>query len=387
MLLAGTFIFMIASGGCGGSPDDEEAGFAGGSGTSADPWQIATAEQLENVRRHLNGHFILTADIDLASYEKWTPIGAFVPASEEDEEAPIMELTFTGVFDGGGHTISNITVNAPEDAGVGLFGCIAGDTGSISNLTVANANVTGMMLAAGVAGYGAGSTVKNVQLKGNGNTIAGFNMVGGIVGGGFCDIIDCKAQADVKLLGDSGQCVGVLAGGMEACDITGSSAEGTVTVAGTGNAGIGGLAGCAMESRNVLNCDSDVAITVGEDSMLIGGLLGYAGMGGGETTLISGCSATAAISAPGSAERIGGIVGGGFFMQAYREFRPEPGAIRVADCTASGSIGGGKIAGAIIGYAYSNSSAEGCTSDNMTINGGIGNMIGADETVPLDDLK
>jgi hypothetical protein len=93
------------------------------------------------------------------------------------------------------------------------------------------------------------------------------------------------------------------------------------------------------------------------------------------------------INAPDSTERIGGIVGGGFFTQTYREFRPEPGAIRVVNCAASGKINGGTIAGAIIGYAYSNSVAEGCTS-NITINGKTGDMIGAtSDTVSLDELK
>jgi hypothetical protein len=398
VFLMAAFVFMVASGGCGGSSNDEGAEFAGGSGTDADPWQIATAEQLESVRRHLGGHFILTSDIDLAAFENWEPIGAFVPVSDkpEDEETPALDLAFTGVFDGGGYKISNVRVSKPEGSGVGLFGCIAGDAVSISNLTVENVNAEGAMLVGGVVGYGAGGEIKNVKLAGDDNNIKGegsgimVGMVGGIVGGGFCDIAGCEAQANVTLAADGGQCIGVLAGGMETCNITDSSAKGSVIVDGNGNAGIGGLAGCALESQKILNCESDVTITIGESTMLAGGLLGYAGKGSGDPTLISGCSAAAAINAPGSAERIGGIVGGGFFMQAYREYPgfEEPGAIRVENCTTSGSIAGGKIAtGAIIGYAYSNSSAEGCAS-GMTINGVSGNLIGAtSETVSLDDLQ
>jgi hypothetical protein len=397
--------FVFASAGCGGSSDGGASNFAGGSGTSADPYQIATAEQLGNVRNHLYGNFVLTNDIDLASYENWEPIGAFVPISDkpEDAETPNLDLAFTGVFDGGGHKISNISINVPEGNGVGLFGCVT-NAGSISNLTVENVNVEGMMLVAGVVGYGAEGKVENVKLVGDNNNIKGSSsieggmvgMVGGIVGGGFCDIIGCEAQANVKLVVDSSQlsqCVGVLAGGMEDCDITGSSAKGSVIAEGSGIAGIGGLAGCAMASQKVQNCASDVTITVGANNMLIGGLLGYAGISeGGGQTLISDCIVSADIEAPNSAERVGGIVGGGFFVQMYSEYFPIPSAIRVTNCKTSGkiNINGGSVstAGTIIGYAYNNSSVDdaSCTSD-MTINGGSAKLIGATDTdVPLDNL-
>jgi hypothetical protein len=297
-------------------------------------------------------------------------------------------MTFTGVFDGAGHKISNIKINAPETGGVGLFGCVAGDAGSVSNLTVENANVRGLMAVAGVVGYGRGPRVRNVRLIGD-NDIEGGFLVGGIVGGGFCDIVDCEARADVTLYGDNSQGVGVLAGGMEACDIVDCSATGSVTVRGTGSMSIGGLAGCAHNSEVVRGCKSNVVITVGEGSMKIGGLLGHAGMEssvGSAPTLISDCSATAVITAPESAERIGGIVGGGFFSQMYREYRPEPGANRIVGCTTAGTINGGTITGTIIGYAYDNSTVEGCTS-TMTANGGT-NQIGATlDEISLDELK
>mgnify|MGYP004575916775 CR=1 FL=1 len=51
-----------------------ESGFAGGSGTREDPWQIASAEQLHRIRENLAGHYTLVADIDLSAYENWEPI-------------------------------------------------------------------------------------------------------------------------------------------------------------------------------------------------------------------------------------------------------------------------------------------------------------------------
>ena len=102
--------------------------FEGGSGTAEDPWQIATAEQLDRVRDDLTAHYILTADIDLSGYENWEPIGAFQSRSDapEDAEVPHPDYAFTGTFMGDGHTISNLTVASTAPMGAGLFGCASG---------------------------------------------------------------------------------------------------------------------------------------------------------------------------------------------------------------------------------------------------------------------
>ena len=88
--------------------------FAGGAGTAEDPWQIATAEQLDFIRNDLTAHYVLIDDIDLSGYENWMPIGAFQSLSDapEDAEIPHPDYAFTGTFDGAGHTISNLTVSS-----------------------------------------------------------------------------------------------------------------------------------------------------------------------------------------------------------------------------------------------------------------------------------
>ena len=66
-----------------------DSGFAGGSGTKEDPWQIDSAEQLNLIRENLAGHYVLIADIDLSGYENWEPIGAFQPRSDAPEDAEV----------------------------------------------------------------------------------------------------------------------------------------------------------------------------------------------------------------------------------------------------------------------------------------------------------
>ena len=78
--------------------------FAGGDGTEGNPYQVSTAEQLDNVRNYLDAYFIQTADIDLTEATAeggtfyndgsgWSPIGT-------NRNTP-----FAGSYDGGGHRI------------------------------------------------------------------------------------------------------------------------------------------------------------------------------------------------------------------------------------------------------------------------------------------
>lgn len=81
------------------------AQFAGGTGTAQNPWQVATADHLSNVRSYLDGHFIQTADIDLGvapwnDGAGWAALGQY------------SHLPFGGNYNGNGHTISGLYVNS-----------------------------------------------------------------------------------------------------------------------------------------------------------------------------------------------------------------------------------------------------------------------------------
>ena len=77
--------------------------FAGGQGTINNPYQIATAEQLDAVRYNLKSNFVLVNDIDLSEYENWEPIGGIKDVEAYDG--------FQGTFDGKGHTIKNLKMD------------------------------------------------------------------------------------------------------------------------------------------------------------------------------------------------------------------------------------------------------------------------------------
>ena len=232
-----------------GEGTKEDVQFAGGSGTAEDPWQIATAEQLDRVRDDLKAHYILTEDIDLSGYENWIPIGAFQSLSDapEDAEVPHPDYAFTGTFDGAGHTISNLTVSCEAPMGAGLFGCASGTesgAASIGHFTLKDVNVSGFYLVGGAVGLQFMScSVTDIHLVGE-NHLTGMQGIGGIVGTGFDLISDCSATADITVSGDDGACAGLIAGGttmssIKNCEVTG----GSITADGNATWGFGVLCG------------------------------------------------------------------------------------------------------------------------------------------------
>lgn len=88
--------------------------FAGGKGTKDDPYQIATAAQLNAVRTDLDAHYIQTKDISLAEYSNWEPIGTDNGAFSYEDTG------FCGNYNGNGHTISDLTIK--DNISVGSIG-------------------------------------------------------------------------------------------------------------------------------------------------------------------------------------------------------------------------------------------------------------------------
>lgn len=137
-------------------------------GTESNPYQITTAKQLQDINNDLSGCYVLTADIDLAQVD-FAPIGG-------DAETG----SFSGVFDGNGHSISNLNVFAGKYAG--LFGC---NEGVIKNVVLKDANVYGSRYVGGVVAentsYGTVSacTVQSGNIRSDGS-------VSGIYIGGIC---------------------------------------------------------------------------------------------------------------------------------------------------------------------------------------------------------
>ncbi len=144
---------------------------------------ISTPEDLVMFSDYVRGRgvtagitFRLTNDIDMSSVENFLPVGWLSNHS----------VPFSGTFDGAEHTISNLTVNQPGMKYVGLFGYVV--EGTITRLTVDNAEVVGVSYVGGIAGRVKKGTINGVAFNGT-VTAEGVwrqsdsaSYVGGLVG-------------------------------------------------------------------------------------------------------------------------------------------------------------------------------------------------------------
>ena len=150
-------------------------GFAAGTGTENDPYQINTAAELAYFAKSVNGgrwydreYIILKNNINLNDKE-WTPIGT--------DSNP-----FRGNFDGRNHTVTRMRISNSSADYVGLFGeCTRHNINSaIKNITVENSVITGKVHVGAIIGYAGEINIENCQSVGN--TVNGNNKVGGISG-------------------------------------------------------------------------------------------------------------------------------------------------------------------------------------------------------------
>ena len=166
----------------------------------------------------------LAADIDLTGID-WKPIN------------PSSRNPYTGTFDGGGHTITGLTVTGTNQY-EGMFGFIDSG-GKVQNVMLTEVNVTGGTNSGGVAGWSYGN-IENCSVSGS---VSGYFIAGGVVGaqaGGF--LTGCSSSATVN----AGYLAGGVAGGSDyGATLTGCYATGNVTLEGNnaGNNYAGGVMG------------------------------------------------------------------------------------------------------------------------------------------------
>ena len=162
-------------------------------------YTVYNADGLLNVAELVNGgktdiNITLTADIDLTGKD-WTPIGTDYDHS------------YTGTFDGGGHTITGLTFTR-NDKYAGLFGWL-NKAGTVKNVVMEGVQITSNQIyggsIGGVAGYSWG-TIENCSVSGS---VSGTVYVGGVVGAQIDgSITGCSSSATVKGMVDVGGVAG-----------------------------------------------------------------------------------------------------------------------------------------------------------------------------------
>ena len=217
----------------------------------------AVADIANNSNRGIN--ITLDKDIDLTG-TTWTPIGTTYNNS------------YTGTFDGGGNTITGLTVKGSDEY-AGLFGRI-GSGGTVKNVVL-----------------------KDVQIESDNQ----YGCVGGVAGNSNGDIENCSVSGSV-----SSRCT---AGGVVGWQFGGSIilCSSSVTVKGTGE--VGGVAGKTDNSATLTACYATGNVTFERASTIntfAGGVVGFNG------SILTACYATGNVTGTGTGTGscyVGGVTG------------------------------------------------------------------------------
>ena len=235
-------------------------------------YTVTSADGLMNIAELVNGgksdiNITLDTDIDLTGKD-WTPIG-----TDYDN-------AYTGTFDGGGHTITGLTVTT-NDQYAGLFGYLGkfGKFCTVKNVVMDGIQITcnhRLGSAGGVAGYSRAVTIENCSVSGS---VSGTMRAGGVVGG------------------------------QNGGSITGCSSSATVK----GTLNVGGVAGETNSGATMAACYATGNVTIEIDPInntLGGGLVGFNARGS-----VLACYATGNVTSTGSSTgyvQIGGFLGGNY---------------------------------------------------------------------------
>ncbi|MHC4719326.1 MAG: GEVED domain-containing protein, partial [Planctomycetota bacterium] len=201
--------------------------YGGGTGTTNDPYLIYTAEQMQAIGAAPNdwdNHFRLMADIDIGGY---TGTSFNIIGNDSDP--------FTGVLDGNGHTISNLTYSSTGIDYVGLFGYVSDPNAMIKDVGLIDVNInagTGFDVGS-LAGVVLDSTISHCYCEGG--SVSGNQAVGGLVGGCSGDVFHCYSTALVTGVN--------AAGGLAGATVKGETSNCYSSGDVSGNGDVGGLVG------------------------------------------------------------------------------------------------------------------------------------------------
>lgn len=141
--------------------------YENGMGTEEDPYQIRTAQQLENIGKSPSSHFVITSDINLKPYlyeygNGWEPIA-----------------NFSGSLDGKGHKIKGLWTKRPNTNYIGLFSSINQATIKNIDIEIDENGIVGKQYVGSLCGRANSSEITGCSVKGY---ISGDTNVGGLFG-------------------------------------------------------------------------------------------------------------------------------------------------------------------------------------------------------------
>ena len=233
--------------------------------------------------RFCNGYELIgNIKLDKPEYANWVPLGSgkYTENGCEEEESRGREA-FKGIFEGNGKTISNLSINHPNQNCIGLFGYIA-----------------------------AGSEIRNLRL--HADKVIGGNAVGALVGDGEGARIHSSSVV-VAEVGGMGVDVGGLVGWGRSAQIFNSSVVARRVYGMGEDSDVGGLVGFGFKSK--IYSSLVVADEVSGGGQEVGGLVGDGEGNEREKTQIYSSSVVAGKLRGMS--KVGGLVGSGDYVQIF----------------------------------------------------------------------
>lgn len=267
--------------------------FADGDGSKTNPYQVSTADQLNEVRNYLSSYFIQTNNIDLKDYDHnndgkgWMPIGG---AGTND--------SFTGNYDGQSFVITNLYINRPNKNDIGLFGLVGSKSSgvevSIKNIGLKNLSIFGDNGVGTIIGGLVSNEATTVEFSyAIDGRVSGNGNLGGLIGYAHSYQTNAstrerptitKTFTSVDVIWSqkkSGNSFGGLIGSTTSVDIDNSYSRSSVTIDNTA-AGlfsledVGGLIGDASNKTSITHSYSTGLVTaIGSPAINhIGGMIG-----------------------------------------------------------------------------------------------------------------
>jgi hypothetical protein len=222
---------------------DEGQAPSSGNGTRQDPYKIQTLAHLKWLSYTPSvfyKHFVLANDINATETAIWAKGYGFKPIASSPH-------WFKGSFDGKGYTISGLTINRPNSNAIGLFGRL--QRGTIANLHLKDAKVTGRTNIGILAGSLALATIENCSADG---TLQGYKDLGGLIGFSTNKSSISKSKSSGSVIGTKERIGGLVGHNYTNSEITDCYSSSSVT----GPKWVGGLVGLNTINSKILRCYS-----------------------------------------------------------------------------------------------------------------------------------
>jgi hypothetical protein len=244
------------------STDDSFFRYTGNGLTSGTAYVIYDVYGLQAMQQDLDAYYKLTDNIDASEASSWNSGAGFVPVGKASPY-------FTGILDGNGYVIDGLTIYRPTEDNVALF---ADMRGTITNLGITNATITGRDYTGILAGHTFGDYSIRIMNTYTTGSVTGRSPVGGLVGKlRDISISDCYSTATVTgAAGGVESGIGGLAGLIAFSWVYKSYSTGAVS----GPEYVGGLAGGFDSLLGAVINDSFSTSEVTSNGTYVGGFLG-----------------------------------------------------------------------------------------------------------------